>query len=424
MTTVLILVALFTLLLMRVPVAFALGGLGLVLLLIGGFSPLMAPQSMLGTIDNFVLLAVPLFLLMSNVLLKGGVGRDLFAAVQAWVGHLPGGLAIATVISCGIFAAISGSSVATAATIGTVAIPEMSQRGYPRPFVLGLLAAGGTLGILIPPSIPMIVYGFITEESVIKLFLAGIGPGLMLMALFIGFSMIYAWLSPQCQSSPKASWSERRSTGLRALPALGLAGLIIWGIYWGVFTPTEAAAIGFAASLLITGVILRTLTWETLKEAVTQSMVTTVTILLIVAGAKVFGKAISLYRIPQDVSFFISQNFSEAWLFILVVGAVLVVMGLFLEALSMMLIMVPVLAPTLLGLGIDPIWFGVFFVIMIECALITPPVGLNLYVIQAVGKASMQEVAKGVWPFLSLMLLTVFLIYEFPDLAMYIPFKL
>ena len=153
-------------------------------------------------------------------------------------------------------------------------------------------------------------------------------------------------------------------------------------------------------------------------------MVTTVTILLIVAGAKVFGKAISLYRIPQDVSFFISQNFSEAWLFILVVGAVLVVMGLFLEALSMMLIMVPVLAPSLLGLGIDPIWFGVFFVIMIECALITPPVGLNLYVIQAVGKASMQEVANGVWPFLALMLFTVFLIYEFPDIAMYIPFKL
>jgi C4-dicarboxylate transporter DctM subunit len=424
MVTILILLALFTLLLMRVPVAFALGGLGLVLLLMGGFSPLMAPQSMLGTIDNFVLLAVPLFLLMSNVLLKGGVGRDLFAAVQAWVGHLPGGLAIATVISCGIFAAISGSSVATAATIGTVAIPEMSQRGYPRPFVLGLLAAGGTLGILIPPSIPMIVYGFITEESVIKLFLAGIGPGLMLMALFIGFSMIYAWLSPACESSPRASWRERRDTGLRALPALALAGLIIWGIYWGVFTPTEAAAIGFAASLIITGVVLRTLSWQTLKEAVTHSMVTTVTILLIVAGAKVFGKAISLYRIPQDVSFFISQNFSEAWLFVLVVGAVLVLMGLFLEALSMMLIMVPVLAPSLLGLGIDPIWFGVFFVIMIECALITPPVGLNLYVIQAVGQASMQEVAKGVWPFLALMLITVFLIYAFPDLAMYIPFKL
>jgi C4-dicarboxylate transporter DctM subunit len=153
-------------------------------------------------------------------------------------------------------------------------------------------------------------------------------------------------------------------------------------------------------------------------------MITTVTIMLIIAGAKVFGKAISLYRIPQDVSLFISQNFSEAGMFILVVGLVLVVMGLFLETLSMMLIMVPVLAPSLLGLGIDPIWFGVFFVIMIECALITPPVGLNLYVIQAVGDASMQEVSKGVWPFLALMIFTVALIYMIPDIAMYIPFKL
>jgi hypothetical protein len=229
MTTALILISLFTLLLMRVPVAFALGGLGLVLLIVGGFSPLMAPQGMLGTIDNFVLLAVPLFLLMSNVLLKGGVGRDLFAAVQAWVGHLPGGLAIATVISCGIFAAISGSSVATAATIGTVAIPEMSKRGYPRHFVLGLLAAGGTLGILIPPSIPMIVYGFITEESVIALFKAGIGPGLMLMALFIGFSMIYAHAVADLQAIAQGELGRALALWLRALPALALAALIIWG---------------------------------------------------------------------------------------------------------------------------------------------------------------------------------------------------
>mgnify|MGYP001812014376 CR=1 FL=1 len=311
--------------------------------------------------------------------------------------------------------------MATAATIGTVAIPEMSQRGYPRPFVLGLLAAGGTLGILIPPSIPMIVYGFITEESVIKLFLAGIGPGLILMALFIGYSMIYAWLSPACESSPKASWRERRDTGLRALPALALAGLIIWGIYWGVFTPTEAAAIGFAASLIITGVVLRTLSWQTLKEAVTHSMVTTVTILLIVAGAKVFGKAISLYRIPQDVSFFISQNFSEAWLFVLVVGAVLVLMGLFLEALSMMLIMVPVLAPSLLGLGIDPIWYGILLMINLELALITPPVGMNLFVIKGIAKAPLSDVIRGALPYAALMLLGLIIVFAFPALSTWLP---
>ncbi|HZD26730.1 MAG TPA: TRAP transporter large permease subunit, partial [Alphaproteobacteria bacterium] len=259
MESVLILAGLFVLLLAGLPVVFTLAGLGCILLWIGGFSPLMVPQGLFSTIDNFVLLAVPLFLLMSNVLLKGGVGRDLFAAVQAWVGHWPGGLAVATILSCGIFAAISGSSVATAATIGTVAIPEMTGRGYPRRFVLGLLAAGGTLGILIPPSIPMIVYGVITEESIISLFLAGIGPGLLLVVLFCGYSMLYARFSTHYAPTPRASWGERRRSGLRALPTVGLAALVIAGIYAGAFTPTEAAAVGFAGALLITGPILRTM---------------------------------------------------------------------------------------------------------------------------------------------------------------------
>ncbi len=424
MTSALILLGLFGLLLLGLPVAFALGAVGLAMLLAGGFSPLIAPQALWGTIDNFVLLAVPLFLLMSNILLKGGVGRDLFSAVQAWVGHWPGGLAVATILSCGLFAAISGSSVATAATIATVAIPELEARGYPRRFVLGLLAAGGTLGILIPPSIPMIIYGFITEESVVSLFLAGIGPGLLLVGLFIGYAMVFALLSPDYVPSPRASWPERLAASRRALPSVALAGLIVWGIYWGAFTPTEAAAVGFAFALIITGGILRTLTWADLKAAVVQSMTTTVTILLIVAGAKVFGKAITLYRIPQELSLLITQSLDERALFVVVVALVLIVMGFFLEALSMMLIMVPVLAPSLGALGVDPIWFGIFFVIMIECALITPPVGLNLYVIQAVGHARLGEVAHGVWPFLLLMLVTVAVCYLVPDLVLYIPFKL
>ena len=424
MITVLILLALFILLAMGIPVAFALGGLGALLLLIGGFSPLMVPQGLLSTMDNFVLLAVPLFLLMSNILLKGGVGSDLFNAVQAWVGHLPGGLAVATILSCAIFAAISGSSVATAATIGTVAIPEMIRHGYPRNMVLGLLAAGGTLGILIPPSIPMIVYGFITEESVIKLFIAGIGPAVLLVALFIGFSVIHAMFSSKYKRNEKATWQHRRTTLIRATPSLILAMIVISGIYFGIFTPTEAAAIGFICALIITGAILRTLTWNKLKDAVVESMETTVAILLIIAGAKVFGKAITLYRIPQDLAALITQTFTEPWGFILVISIVLIVMGLFLEALSMMLIMVPVLAPALLPIGIDPIWFGVFFVIMIECALITPPIGLNLYIIQAVADAQMSEVASGVWPFLLLMLVTVLACFLWQDLVLYLPFKL
>ena len=389
METFLILTALFALLLLGTPVAIALGGLGVGLLLIGDFSPLIASKGVLSAMDSFVLVAVPMFLLMSNVMLKGGVGRDLFAAVQAWVGHLPGGLAVATILSCGVFAAISGSSVATAATIGTVAIPEMTKRGYPRPFVFGLLAAGGTLGILIPPSLIMIVYGVITEESVLSLFLAGVGPGLLLIGLFVIYAMAYALISPTYEPSPAADWSERFRTGLRALPTILLAGFVIVGIYRGWYTPTEAAAIGFLGALFVTGVVLRTLTWRGLKEAVQDSMKTTVAILLIVAGAKIFGKAIALWRIPQDISTLITANIEDPTLFILVVALVLLDHG-------------PLHGGALNdvnhGAGVDRRGHGArgstrsgsacFFVIMVECALITPPVGLNLYVIQAVGKGA------------------------------------
>ncbi|MPZ11820.1 MAG: TRAP transporter large permease subunit [Kiloniellaceae bacterium] len=424
MTAVLILIGLMVLLASGLPIAFALGGLGLAMLVLGGFSPVMVAQGLYSTTDNFILLAVPLFLLMSNVLLKGGVARDLYAAVQSWVGHWPGGLAVATVVSCAIFAAISGSSVATAATIGTVAIPEMSQRGYNRSFVLGLLAAGGTLGILIPPSIPMIVYGVITEESIIDLFLAGIGPGLMLAGAFIVFSVIYARFGGAYQPMPRAGFAERVAATRRALPTMALAVIIILGLYLGIFTPTEAAGIGFALALLLTGVVLRSLTWEGFRDAAIDAMQTTVTIFLILAGAKIFGKAITLYRIPQDISFVISSNIAEPWVFILIICIVLLLMGFFLEALSMMLIMMPVLQPSLLPLGIDAIWFGIVFVIMVECALITPPVGLNLFVIQAVGKAEIGEVVAGVWPFILIMLAAVVVIYWLPDIALYIPFKL
>ncbi len=423
MTTLLILAALFALLLIRVPVAFTLGGIGLAMLIFGGFSPLMAPQAILSTLGGFILLAVPLFLLMSNILLKGGVGKDLFAAVHAWVGHWPGGLAVATILSCAIFAAISGSSVATAATIGTVAIPEMISRGYERRFVYGLLAAGGTLGILIPPSIPMIVYGFVTEQSVIALFLAGIGPGILLVVLFIAFAMIHARWFGGYRSEPAASVDERLRSSLRALPSVVLAVFVIGVIYSGIATPTEAAAIGLAVALVITGVVLRSLSWQGLKEAAYDSMVTTVAILLIVAGAKVFGKAITLYRLPQEISMFIGQNIDTPLAFILVVSVVLLIMGLVFEALSMVLIMTPVLLPAAMALGFDPIWFGVYMVVMVECALITPPVGLNLYVIQSVAKSSLSDVSRGVLPFLALMLLSVAILYIWTDLALYIPFK-
>ena len=424
MTILLVLTLMFVLLLSGLPVSFSLGFLGLSMLIFGGFSPLMAPQAILSTLDGFILLAVPLFLLMSNVLLKGGCGKDLFNAVQAWVGHWPGGLAVATIISCGIFAAISGVSVATAATIGVVAIPEMIKRGYNKNFVYGLLAAGGTLGILIPPSLPMIVYGFITEESVIALFLAGIGPGIFLISLFIIYSIIFSQYFGGFKKLEPSSWEVKKNTSKKVIPTIILAFLILGGIYTGVFTPTEAAAIGFSLSLIITVVILKTLTWSDFKEAVFESMVTTAAILIIVACAKTFGKAIALYRIPQDISYFISSTIDTKALFMIVVCIILVAMGLVFETLSMVIIMVPVLLPAAMAIGVDPIWFGIFMVIMVECALITPPVGLNLYVIQSVAKTQLGEVAKGVFPFIVMMIFTVFIMYIWPDLALYIPFKL
>lgn len=423
MEAFLILVALLALLLLRTPVAFALGGLGVILLALKGLPLVAVPQRLHGSMDSFELLAVPLFLLMSNVLLKGGVGRDLYAAVQSWVGHWPGGLGVATILSCTLFSAISGSSVATAATIGTVAIPEMTNRGYDRPFVLGMLAAGGTLGILIPPSIPLILYGVVTESSIPTLFLAGIGPGLFLASVFIVYGVLFSRFSGAYQPMARTHWAERGRASLMALPTVALAFCIVGSIYAGIATPSESAGLGVVFALIITFAMGR-MNWEKLRISVEEALRTTVMVLLIVAGAKVFSYAITLYLIPQSISGMLAENIGTPGLFILAVGGVLLLMGFFLESLSMLLIMVPVLLPAVLNTGIDPVWFGIFFVVLIETALITPPVGMNLFVIQAVGSASLQDVAKGAMPFAIIMLLTAVLLWFWQDLALYIPYQL
>lgn len=423
MEAVLILVALMALLLLRTPVAFALGGLGVILLALKGFPMVAVPQRLHGSMDSFELLAVPMFLLMSNVLLKGGVGRDLYAAVQSWVGHWPGGLGVATILSCTLFSAISGSSVATAATIGTVAIPEMSKRGYDKPFVYGMLAAGGTLGILIPPSIPLILYGVISESSIPTLFLAGVGPGLFLAFAFIVYGILFSRFSGAYQPMMRANWRERGRASMMALPTIGLAAAIVGSIYAGIATPSESAGLGFVIALILTFAMGR-MDFAKLKSAVESSLRTSVMVLIIVAGAKVFSYAITLYLIPQSISSLLTQNITNPSLFILAVGLVLLFMGFFLESLSMLLIMVPVLLPAVLNTGIDPIWFGIFFVVLIETALITPPVGMNLFVIQAVAKASLPDVAKGALPFAGIMLLVAMLLWFWPDLALYIPYQL
>ncbi len=431
MTAALILLCLVALLLAGVDIAFVLAGLGIALLLIDGSSGLQIPQALMSSMDNFILLAVPLFILMSNVLLRGGAGARLFAAVQSWVGHWPGGLAVATILSCAIFAAISGSSVATAATIGTVAIPELAARGYDRRFVFGLLAAGGTLGILIPPSIPMIVYGFLTEESIVDLFLAGIGPGLLLTALFVAYAVLRARLGGYGGGAPRASAVERRRRTLAAAPTLALALVIIAGIYAGAFTPTEAAGIGFVLALVITLVVQRSLRVRDLPGIALESMKTTVMVLFIIAGAKVFGHAITLHQVPQEVTRAVVASIAAPEGFIAALCGLLLLMGCVLETLSMMLLMLPIIDPALDSFGIDPIWFGVIFTMMIECALITPPVGLNLFIIRAVAAQALPDdapgvtvgdVVRGTAPFVILILAAVLAVAAFKPLALFIPF--
>jgi len=423
MTIAIVLSLLFLILFLGIPISFGLGILGLGLMLAGDISPLMVPQTFYSVGDNFILLSVPMFLMMSNILLKSGVGDDLFNFAQSWVGHFPGGLAIATIISCSIFAAMSGSSVATAATISTVAFPAMIKRGYHRNFTLGILAAGGTLGILIPPSIPMIVYAFVVEESVLTMFLAGIGPGIMLALLFIIFSIFYVIFFNKEVTGVKSTWEEKIHHTKKGLPILLMAFVMLGGIYVGIYTPTEAGGIGFLISLIYV-VAKKRIDFIGFIEAGLETMKTTVTIFLIIAGAKIFGKAISLYRIPQDLSTFIVSNINEQSLFIFVVCLALLVLGLIMETLSLILIMMPIFALSIAAMNIDLIWFGIIFTLMIECALITPPVGLNIYVLQAIGKAKMIEIAKGVVPFVIIILFAVLLVYLFPAIALYIPFKL
>lgn len=420
MTAFIILFMLVLLLIIRVPVAFALAILGVALLVYFPLPLIGVPQKLYGAMDSFELLAVPMFLLMSNVLLKARVGKDLFATVQSWIGHWPGGLGVATIISCGLFSAVSGSSVATAATIGTVAIPEMTKRGYPKHFVYGLLAAGGTIGILIPPSIPLIIYGIISETSIPTLFLAGIAPGLFLIIVFIIYSIIYSKINKDYQSLKKASWNERYTTTLKAIPTIFIAISVIGSIYMGIATPSESAGLGFVISLIVTFAMGR-MNWKLLKEAVYDSSKTTIMIFIIIAGAKIFSYAITLYQIPQEVSNLLINNIADTTLFIASIGALLLFIGFFLESLSMLLVMVPVLFPAILERGIDPIWFGIFFVILIETALITPPVGMNLFVIQAISKAKITEIVKGVWPFALMMLGTAILLWFWQDLALYVP---
>lgn len=413
---------LLLLLVMGLPVAFSLGMAGVVgmLLFMGGDGAL-AQLPIIGykSLDDFVLTAVPLYILMSQILLTGKVGNDLFELANKWLRHLPGGLGIATVMACAVFAAITGSSVACAVTIGAIAIPEMLARGYERSLVLGAVAAGGTLGILIPPSIPMILYGAITDESIGKLFMSGVVPGAILTVLFI---MIVVYRSRNLPREAAASWDERISALKKSFWGLLLPVIVVGGIYTGIFTPTEAAGIGTVYSLIITFGIYRTLSLKDMPEILEDTIKTTCMIFAIMIGASLFGFVLTILDAPQALTNFVVDMQTNRWVIFVAINILLLFLGCILESVSIIFITLPILFPLIVRLGFDPIWFNVVMLINLELALITPPVGMNLFVLQGISPDSkMTQIIKGVIPFGAVMAVEILLLCFFPEIATWLP---
>lgn len=415
-------VLLLILLGMGLPVAFSLGmgGVAGMLAFMGGEGAL-AQLPIIGykSLDDFVLTAVPMYILMSQILLSGKVGNNLFELANKWLRHLPGGLGIATVMACAIFAAITGSSVACAVTIGAIAIPEMLSRGYDRALVLGCVAAGGTLGILIPPSIPMILYGAITDESIGKLFMSGVVPGAMMTVMFMA---IVVYRSRNLQREAAASWSERLEALRKTFWGLLLPIIVVGGIYTGIFTPTEAAGIGTVYSLFITFVVYKTLSLKDMPGILNDTIKTTCMIFAIMIGASLFGFVLTILDAPQALTTYVVSLEANRWLIFVMINILLLFLGCILESVSIIFITLPILFPLVMQLGFDPIWFNVVMLLNLELALITPPVGMNLFVLQGISPDSkMTQIIKGVIPFGAAMALEILILCFFPELATWLP---
>ena len=417
----LVVLLLIGVLFLGLPVAFSLGSTSLLLILLFDLPMKIVGATIFTSLDSFVILSIPLFVLMSQVLLDGRIGDDLFEVMNAWVRHLPGGLAIATILACAFFAAITGSGAATAATIGMVAYPAMTERGYDKNFTLGLLAAGGTLGILIPPSIPLILYGAITEESVGKLFIAGVVPGLVLTGLFIIYA-VYKSRRGGFTPMEKTTWGERFRVTKKNFWGILLPFIIIGGIYSGAFTPTEAAAVGLVYSLVITLFVYKSLRLRDIPDICLRSITTSCMVAIIIAGAVLFGRVMTLLMIPQKLTEIIISNNFSVLMFIIAMNFHMIILGCVLETVSIILLTMPLVTPILHVLNIDPIWYAIVVTVNMTMALITPPVGMNLYVINGLrSDIHMSEIIKGVFPFIIIMALFLILVIAWPGMSLWLP---
>lgn len=401
-------------------------GLGLVALMA---LHLLLPFPLPGTIaeraftslESFSLTALPMFVLMGSLLVRSGIATELFETLMKWMGRFPGGIAHASVGACSIFAAVSGSSIATAATIGSVACPEMVKHGYSRRLAYGSVAAGGTLGILIPPSVPLIIYGTLAGVSVSKLFVAAVLPGLILTVLFMAAILVWATVAPQAvPAAGSFTWRERLSSLRGTAPFALLIFCVLGSLYLGIVTPTEAGAVGafMAAALCIAR---RRFGLSMMWSSVLETVVVTGFILLIVFNAALLTFIIDYLRVSQLLLSSIAEFDVAPIAIFLVICAFYIVLGMFLDSISLITLSLPVVFPLIVSLGFDPVWFGIVLVILVEIGLITPPVGLNLFVLQGLGKVPLKDVALGALPFAIIMVAFVVVLYAFPDTVTWLP---
>ncbi|WGI24990.1 TRAP transporter large permease [Halomonas alkaliantarctica] len=432
---IIVAIALIVLMAIGTPIAFALGGVSLLALLYDrGLSELTYfGETFFDRIAEFGFVAIPMFILMGASVASSPTGRDLYRSLDLWMGKLPGGLAVSNIGACSIFAALSGSSPATCAAIGKMGIPEMRKRGYPDGVAAGCIAAGGTLGILIPPSVTMIIYGISTETSIGRLFIAGLVPGFMLAGLFMIWTMIACKMAggynnPMAESVERLKENVKQNVDsnlkalVRVLPFLGVVAGILFALYGGVATPSEAAGVGAFLCLALAIVIYRMWQLGPIKLIMRDSLRESVMIMLVIATAEVFAYALSSMFITQTVAGAIADLEINRWALMGVINLFLLVAGFFLPPVAVIVMTAPILLPIILAANFDPYWFAVILTINLEIGLITPPVGLNLFIIKGIAPdISLRDILMGSLPYALCMVLGILLLCLFPGIALWLP---
>ena len=418
-------VALFALILLRVPVGMAMGLVGVVgYAAIVGLAPAlkMVGQTSMRTVTDYTFGVIPMFLLMGAFVSASGMSRELFRAANSFVGHWRGGLGLATIAACAGFAAISGSSVATAATFATVAYPEMRRYDYPQSFAAGVIAAGGTLGAIFPPSTVLAVYGLITQQDIGKLFIAGILPGLLAVSMYMLTIAAIGIVRPGfLPAGPRSSWSERIRSLRDVWAALVLFGFVIGGLYGGLFTPTEAGGVGACGAFLIS-VARGKLKPAGVLAALLQATRTAAAVFTVLIGALLFGYFLTVTETPQKLTEFLTGLGLGRYGVLALIMLMYLVLGCLMDAMAMIILTVPIVFPVVTALGFDPIWFGIIIVMTVELGLIHPPVGMNVFVIKtAVKDISFATIFKGVLPFIATDMLRLVILIAFPSIALYLP---